>query len=102
MAEHFHISELYDIATDGTDWPKDLPAEERTVLARWVHEELTAHPPGFTMYMLYNRLRYRAEKEPQLVPYWGRAALFDFLYACVMRAARDVDEAEQRWCLKQK
>jgi hypothetical protein len=94
MAQRHLVRDLCDIGTDVEDWPSGLPVTEREVLARAVLDVLREGKPLGT-HDLYQRL----EMHPDVIanaPTFKKAAVFDWLYGCVVRAARAAD-CEQRW-----
>ncbi len=94
MAEKYLIGDLYPVEVDGSDWPVGLPASERPSLMAIVLEVLEERAP------LSNVTLYRVvQGHPEIAsrcPTYARAALFDFAYACLVRACRAVD-AEPHW-----
>lgn len=94
MGERNLIRDIYSVETDGTDWPVGLPDNEKMILSRAVLDVLDACVP-LTTYDLYRRVRDHAMVVAE-APTFKRATLLDWLYACVVRAAR-VADCEQRW-----
>lgn len=94
MAERVLIRDIYNVETDETDWPSGLGPSEKECLQRVVLEILRACPSLCT-YELYQRVR-RHRDVPEGAPTFRKAALLDWLYACVVRAARGAG-CEQRW-----
>lgn len=100
MGQITSVGEIYGVEVDGADWPKSLPVGEREVLIALVREviqrwQAVGKHPG--TYDLYQQVKHAAEKRDD-VPTFRSAALLDWLYACVVRAARAAD-AEQVWSL---
>ncbi len=93
MAEHSRIGNLYDVETDIADWPKGLPEVERPLLTAIVLDVLRKFGPLGT-HDLYRRVSDHADVGT--CPTFRKAAVYDFLYGCVVRAARAGD-CEQRW-----
>lgn len=89
------ISEMYRIETDGTDWPKGLSNEEKGALIEHVKEALGHRP--MAIYDLYRTVTQLARGDKRCAVF-NRACLSDWLYGCIVRAARAAS-AEQRWHL---
>lgn len=96
MAERTLIRDIYGIETDGTDWPKTsvgpMSDEDKTKIKGAVLDVLDMCMPLST-YDLVQRVK--DHPTVQDTPLKG-AALWDWIYGCVVRAARAAD-CEQRW-----
>jgi len=92
------IHDLFNVETDGADWPKGLTAEDKTGLVAIVVEILRESGPLDT-YLLHNAVKRVCEREGyKRVPTFKGAALLDWTYGAVVRAARHAD-CSQRWHL---
>lgn len=98
-----HVRHMYNVETDATDWPtcwvgnepgQPLPDECKRALEEHALSVLRDCTPLLT-YELYQRVRDRAKRDERCAPF-NKAALLDWLYACVVRAARAAD-CEERW-----
>ena len=99
-----HVRYMYNVETDGSDWPlygvgdygesRPLPDECKRALEEHVLSVLSDCRPLLT-HELYQRVRNRAKGDERCAPF-NKAALLDWLYACVVRAARAAD-CEERW-----
>ena len=95
MAERYLIRDIYCVETDGSDRPKGLTDEDKTGLQTIVLEVLKTGP--WSTYELHERVKRTLEREHHArVPAFKGAALFDWTYGCVVRAARAAN-CEQRW-----
>lgn len=94
MSKVHSIADTYQVATDAADWPESLPVAERGVLQGLVLEVLSECHALHT-YDLVQRVVWKADKRND-VQAFNKAALLDWIYACVVRAARAAD-CEQRW-----
>ncbi len=96
---HATLSSTYNVTTDATDWPSDLPEAERKPLAAIVGDILATMPNGLTLWVLVRCVGDAVDKRRDDFPMFSKAALWDFRYACVERALRSIG-AESRWHAK--
>jgi hypothetical protein len=90
MPGNTSIRVLYNVDTDLTDWPKALPQDEREKLVALVRTTLEQHGP--LTFATLERLVHRAiDGRRDEFPVYSKAALWDFLHACVERALRTLD-----------
>ncbi len=91
------IRELWNVETDATDWPTNLPASDRADLEGQVAYVLAERGP-LTLFDLERAVARRCDSDATLAPTYRSAALWGYRYACVERAARATD-AIQVWKL---
>ena len=96
---HETTLERWYVETDGHDWPKGLPMEERGYLTTAVRECLVLRGAnGAHLTTVERYVANVAERNDLPMPVFRKAAAWDFRYACIERALRACD-AEQRWHL---
>ncbi len=86
------IRELYDVETDGTDWPKGISEEERNALIDAVHAALQRSPKGLPLWLL--------SKDEGVRRALGKAVCLEWRYAVLERACRALPHADKRWVLE--
>lgn len=96
------IAQKWNIETSDTDWPKSLTMEERAGLVTLTKEALARFGArGAGLYEIERMVSsVNDTRHPAPVPALRKAALWNFRYACIERALREID-AECRWHAKE-
>lgn len=83
------IEGMYRLRTDESDWPVSLPEVERSVLVDLVRRELAQAPSGMAVHELSEVVRRKMNGEERAtLPVFVNGVVYDWIYACVERAAR--------------
>jgi hypothetical protein len=86
------IEGMYCIRTDESDWPVSLPEVERRFLVDLVRRELAQAPSGMAVHELSESVRRKMSGEERAaLPVFANGVVYDWIHACVERAARACD-----------
>lgn len=86
------IEGMYCLRTDQSDWPVSLPEVERRLLVALVRRELVQAPSGMPVHELSEAVRRKMTGEERAaLPVFVNGVVYDWIHACVERAARACD-----------